>query len=220
MSLPKLNAHTRATFVKPAVKETATTTQIINAIMPYYPKACVCIAGFLDNSDQYWKVNYHWDLLVSKIDQFLLLAGVPENLKSCGRAIRGALMTNAPNPISGYRNDQMVGFTKDTSPPERVQARHGILKQSKKDFEAVLVKAKVVNQNTKLNPPSSEKAWWLSVAPVAAPGDSKHGSGYALDIAGNNAETTTISKALGATLVFNEASHVHVEWKNGVKVAP
>jgi hypothetical protein len=39
-----------------------------------------------------------------------------------------------------------------------------------------------------------------------------------LDIAGNNAETTRVSKALGATLVFNEASHVHVEWSKGVSV--
>ena len=32
------------------------------------------------------------------------------------------------------------------------------------------------------------------MAPVAAPGNSKHGTGYALDISGNNAETTRISK--------------------------
>jgi hypothetical protein len=128
------------------------------------------------------------------------------------------MMSNPPNPLTGYRNDKTVGATKDSSTPERIEARHGILKQSKKDFESVLLKAKVVNAATKLNPPKSEKAWWLSVAPVAAPGNSKHGGGYALDISGNNAETSRISKLLGASLVFNEASHVHVEWKNGVKV--
>ena len=216
--IPVLNAHTRSSFVRSAVKESAVTTKIINAILPYFPKACVCIAGHLDNSDQYWKVNYHWDLLVSKIDQFLLLASVPENLKACARAIRLKLMTNQPIPVTGYRNDKAVGATKDSSPAERIQARHAILKQSKKDFEAVLLKAGIIQAATKLNPPAAAKPWWLAVAPVAAPGDSKHGSGYALDIAGNNAETTRVSKALGATLVFNEASHVHVEWSKGVSV--
>ena len=83
----------------------------------------------------------------------------------------------------------------------------------------MLVKSGVVNANTKLNPPLKEKMWWLAVAPVAPPGDSKHGSGCALDIAGNNAETTRISNVLGATLVFDEASHVHVEWQRGVVIA-
>jgi hypothetical protein len=221
MSLPTvsaLRAHTRASFVRHAVKETAVTTAIINAILPYFPKACICIAGHLDNGDQYWKVNYHWDLLVSKIDQFLALASVAENLKACARAIRLKLMTNQPVPVTGYRNDKAVGATKDSSPPQKIQARHGILKQSKKDFEAVLVKAGIVDAATKLNPSAAAKPWWLAVAPVAVPGDSKHGTGYALDISGNNTETTRISNALGATLVFNEASHVHVEWAGGVKL--
>jgi hypothetical protein len=218
MSLAKVNVHTRASFVRAAVKEKSLTTQIINTILPYYPKECICIAGFLDTSDQYWKVNYHWDLLMSKIDEFLKSPMVAENFKVAARAIRNAMMTNPPNPLTGYRNDKAVGFTKDLSKPERIEARHKILKQSKKDFESVITKSKLVNANTKLNPPKTEKPWWLSVAPVAAPGGSKHGSGYALDIAGNNSETTRISKELGATLVFNEASHVHVEWANGVKL--
>src|SRR5688572_791372 len=161
MTISKLSAHSRATFVRPAVKENSLTTQIINTIVPYYPKDCICIAGFLDNGDQYWKVNYHWDLLVSKIDEFLKLPAVAENFKGAARAIRNVLMTNAPNPPSGYRNDKTVGFTKDSSPPERIEARHKILKQSKKDFESVLIKAKLVNASTKLNPPKNEKPWWL-----------------------------------------------------------
>ncbi|MFO1500029.1 MAG: hypothetical protein U1G07_16835 [Verrucomicrobiota bacterium] len=217
MGIAKLNVHTRATFVRAAVKEIPLTTQILNTIYPYFPKDCICIAGYLDSSDQYWKVNYHWDLLVSKLDQFLAMPTVPETLKACARAVRAVLMRNPPNPLSGYRNDKVVGATKDLSSPEKIQARHTLLKQSKKDFESVLLKAGVIHAATKLHPPAAEKPWWLCVAPVAPPGDSKHGTGYALDISGNNVETTRISKDLGATLVFNEASHVHVEWKNGVK---
>ena len=51
---------------------------------------------------------------------------------------------------------------------------------------------------------------------IASPGTSMHGKGYALDIEGSNAGIVTIANAHGATLAFDEASHVHVEWKNGV----
>lgn len=217
-TLKALNAHTRFTFVKAAVKEIPLTTKIIDAVMPYFPKECKCISGYLDTSDQFWKINYHWDLLVSKIDELLARKDVPDNLKKNAQAIKAVLLTNAPNPRTGYKDDKNVGDTKDLSTADEVTARHGLLKQSKKDFESVMVKTKVVTATSKSNPPQNEKMWWLAVAPVAPPGDSKHGTGYALDIGGNNNQTTVISKALGATLVFNEASHVHVEWANGVKI--
>lgn len=217
-TITPLNVHTRATFVRHAVQEIDVTTKIIDAIMPYFPKACIVIAGYLDSEDQYWKVNYHFDLLVSKIDEFIAMTGPSEKLKTAAQAIKSVLMANPPKPPTGYKDDKKVGATKDVSSHEHIKERHTTLKQSKKDFEQVIVKAKVVNEANKKDPPAAEKMWWLSVAPVAAPGTSKHGTGYALDIAGSNLETTRISKALGATLVFNEASHVHVEWKDGVKI--
>lgn len=217
--LQKLNVHTRTTFVRPGVKEIALTTKIIDRVMPYFPKDCRCISGYLDNSDQYWKVNYHWDLLVHKIDEFLAMPKLDAKLRAAATAIRNVLMTNPPNPRTGYRTDKTVGQTKDLSSAELIEKRWKTLRQSKKDCERVLIAAKVVTAAKKAMPPASEKPWWLAVAPVASPGDSKHGSGYALDIGGNNAETVRISKALGASLVFNEASHVHVEWKDGVKVS-
>lgn len=132
-NLTPLNVHTRASFVRPAVKETAMTTKIINQTMPYFPKRCVCIAGYLDNSDQFWKVNYHWDLLTFKIDEFLALKSVAANLLACARAIKSKLLTNCPNPRTGYRRDATVGTMRDTSTPEQVVQRHAILKQSKVD---------------------------------------------------------------------------------------
>ena len=59
----------------------------------------------------------------------------------------------------------------------------------------------------------------LAAAPVASPGKSKHGSGYALDIQGDNAAIKSLCSGLGATLVFDEKSHVHVEFKNGVSTS-
>lgn len=56
----------------------------------------------------------------------------------------------------------------------------------------------------------------LAAAPVASPGRSKHGGGYAIDIQGDNHAIKSVCKARGATLVFDEQSHVHVEFKNGV----
>ena len=41
-------------------------------------------------------------------------------------------------------------------------------------------------------------------------------TGYALDIEGDNAAIKSLCKGLGATLVFDEKSHVHVEFKNGI----
>src|SRR5687767_15309133 len=121
-TLTALNVHQRATFVRPAVKEIPLTTKIIDQVMPYFPLDCICIAGYLDNSDQYWKVNYHWDLLVSKIDEFLALKTTADDLATKAKAIKTALMSNPPSPLTGYKKDATVGATKDVSPPDRIIA--------------------------------------------------------------------------------------------------
>lgn len=217
-TITTLDVHTRDTFVRSSVKEIPLTTKIIDQIMPYFPKQCLCIAGHLDDSDQFWKVNYHWDLLAFMIDRFLGGDDCTPQLRGPAEAIKAVLMSNPPNPKTGYRTDTEVGATKDTSSREQIIKRHGELKQSKKDFESVLIKAKVIDPETRKTPAKEQKPWWLAVAPVAKPGLSKHGSGFALDIEGDNAETTRISKALGASLAFNESSHVHVEFADGVQL--
>lgn len=219
-SVRRLDAFkSRSQFVRGTVRELPLTKSIIDAIMPFFPGSSHVIAGFVDSSNQYWKVNYHWDLLVAKIDEFLAKPTVAEKYKAAARAIREALMSNAPDPPRGYRNDEFMGATKDRSATDRILARHAILKQSKKDFERVITKAGVVNAGTKKNPPKREKGWWLAVAPVAIPGTSNHGSGYALDIEGNNAEIERTAYALGASLAYNEASHMHCEWKDRGRLA-
>lgn len=217
---PLLNAHTRATFVRPAVKEIAITTRLIDAVMPYFPRSCQVISGYLDNSDQYWKVNYHWDNLVYRISELAAMPAMDAKLVAAANAIKSVLNRNPPDPRTGYRTDQRVGQTKDQSTSEQIDQRYLLVKQSKKDFERVLLKAGLIDGKTKANPPAAAKPWWLSVAPLAPPGDSKHGTGYALDIGGDNLETTRVAKALFASLVFNEASHVHCEWKDGRVTLP
>ena len=62
-----------------------------------------------------------------------------------------------------------------------------------------------------------------AVAPLAAPSDTKHRLGYALDIQdisgrGGNAQIVAIAKALGSSFELDEKSHVHVEFAKGVVV--
>ena len=218
-ALKKLNLHAWATFVRPSVKTIPLTKEIINAIMPYFPLKCKVIGGYLNDADQYWKVNYHWENLVTKIEDFRARGDVEDKHKNMALAVWKVLKSNPPIPERGYIKDKNVGDTQDLSTHEKIEARHKILKQSKQDFRAIIIAAGIVDaKKEKSDPPAAEKPWWLAVAPLAKPGHSLHGTGYALDIAGDNVETTKLAKALGATLAFNEASHVHVEFAKGVKV--
>jgi hypothetical protein len=216
--LKRLNVHTRASFVKPAVIEKPLTTKIINEIMPFYPRGCIVIGGYLDDAAQFWKVNYHYDLLMCMLDKLQALPKMDAKFKGFAKAIQATLLVNQPNPKTGYKDDATVGLTKDSSTTDQIRKRYALVKQAKRDFRTVIIKAGVVDAKQEKNPPTDQKRWWLSVAPLAAPGTSMHGTGYALDISGNNNETTRISDALGATLSFNEASHVHVEFAKGVKL--
>jgi hypothetical protein len=45
---------------------------------------------------------------------------------------------------------------------------------------------------------------------------STHSTGYALDIQGDNGAIKSTCKGHGTTLVFDEKSHVHVEFADGV----
>jgi hypothetical protein len=214
MAATILNQHSRSSFVDPKVIEIQTTKNILDNIYAYYPKDCICISGYLNDSAQYWKVNYHWEYLLYQIDKFISSKGT-EAEKGFSRSVRQVMLSNPPNPSKGYRTDKHPGDTVDSSSPEIIIQRHKMLLQCKKDFKSILLKARVINLATELvGTPSDHKPWWLSVAKIAAPGKSKHGTGYALDIMGNNKEITRISYELGATLVFNESSHVHVEFKN------
>lgn len=87
-----------------------------------------------------------------------------------------------------------------------------MLATAKIDFSGIISDANIKT----LAPPAQR--WDLAVAKVAKPGTSNHGKGYALDIEGKgrNAEIRHISALLGATQTFDEASHVHVEFRNGV----
>src|SRR5437762_10981661 len=96
-AVPRLEEHTRKTFVRPGVKEIKQTTEIIDAVMPYFPLRCICIAGYLNDDDQFWKVNYHWELLLTMVDK--ALAGtLTDPYRGWVDKIRATLMINPPKP--------------------------------------------------------------------------------------------------------------------------
>lgn len=208
--LKEYNAHTHKSFVRKPVQEIPITTKIIDAIMPYFPKNCIVIAGYLSSDDQYWKVNFHWEYLRDMLDTALTKDLSDQHVK-CVKAIRAAMDKNRPSPAKGYKSSHTVGKPVDKSSYEKIHARWKTVRQSKRDFKTVIDKAGLLAKT-----PPSRQAWHLSVAPVAAPGRSKHGEGYAIDISGSNSTIKKIAKALGATMAYDEKSHVHVEFKRGV----
>lgn len=202
----------RRKFVDPRVKENAITTNIIDAAYPHFRGTSVkVISGYLSDSDLFWKVNYHWEYLLWMIEHSLTLS-ISDSARNKLQTIKGALKGVTPNPASGYRNSGQVGKPVDKSPISEANKRYRVLKQQKKEFKSVTESADLMNLSRRSN-----STFHLAAAPVAHPGTSKHSSGYALDLKGSAGTIRSISNRIGATLVFDEKSHVHVEMKNGVK---
>lgn len=206
----KADRNARAAHVDPRVKETELTTRVIDELVPRLSNLRArVIAGYLSDSDQFWKVNYHWEYLLQMVEHSLTLP-LEARDKSELQNIRSTLLGCKPDPASGYATGP-VGKPVDRSSAEEVIKRHRVLSGLKQTFRKLVDSADLKGKSNK-----SGQCFDLAGAPVAAPGTSKHGSGYALDIEGDNGAITNLCKGLGATLVFDEKSHVHVEFKNGV----
>lgn len=200
--------HDRAKFVDPRVKELPVTTRIIDALMPHLaPTGARVISAWLSDSDLRWKVNYHWEYLLWMIDG-CLVPGEPSS--AALTRMRSALLGVSPTPSSGYRTGP-VGKPEDTSSGEEASRRHVVLTAQKRAF-AQLVREHRLSERSK----RPRTAFDLAAAPVAAPGKTKHSTGFAVDVQGPNGDIRAICRRLGASLVFDEQSHVHVEFKHGV----
>ncbi len=200
----------RAERVDPRVKETAVTTRIIDSLIPQMGNVrAKIIGGYLSDSDQFWKVNYHWEYLLDMVEHSLTLP-VEDDVKADLQNIRSTLMSNKPDPATGYTSSP-VGKPEDRSEPDEVVKRHKVLVGMKESFGKITDRANLKEKSKK-----SPTTFDLAAAPVAPPGKSKHGTGYALDIQGDNGAIKSLVNGLGATLAFDEKSHVHVEFKNGL----
>jgi len=200
----------RADRVDPRVKETPLTTRIIDALIPKLGNTrAKIIGGFLSDSDQFWKVNYHWEYLLEMVDHSMTLP-IDDATRSDLQTIKSSLIGTKPDPSSGYTTSP-VGRPEDRSDPEDVERRYKVLVAQKDAFGKLTDRAGLKQKSRK-----SPTTFDLAAAPVAPPGKSKHGTGYALDIEGDNPAIKTLCSSVGATLAFDEKSHVHVEFKNGV----
>ena len=170
------------------------------------------ISAYLNDADLFWKVNYHWELLLWMVEHSITLNVTPEHRKALS-SIKAALNTVKPEPDVGYRESAALGKPVDRSTVEQFDARYKVLRQAKQNFKKVMTDAGLPALSKR-----EEKAFDLAAAPVAHPGTSKHGTGYAFDIMGDNSRISAISKKLGATLVFDEKSHVHVEFAKGARI--
>lgn len=200
----------RRDFVDPRVREIAKTTQIIDAIEPHFRDVqAKVISGYLNDSDLFWKVNYHWEYLLWMIDHSLTL-DIADKHKSMLRSIRSNLVSVKPDPDQGYRTSRNLGRPADRSSYELFDRRYKIVRQAKRDFKQIVRAADLIVKSSR-----GSDAFGLAYAPVAHPGTSKHSTGYALDIKGDNSGIASVAKNLGATMTFDEQNHVHVEFKKG-----
>ena len=200
----------RNKIVDPRVKQTEKTKVILTRLVPHLSKIRArVISGYLSDSDLFWKVNYHWEYLLNMVKHCETLPVEPGVKNELGQ-IRSSLLGCAPTPASGYTSGAL-GKPEDRSSMDDVTRRHKILSAAKRSFSNITQRYNLKSLSNK-----SGKAFDLAAAPVAHPGTSKHSTGYALDIEGDNSAIKNTCKSLGATLVFDEKSHVHVEFRNGV----
>lgn len=202
----------RRKFVRGPVKELPVTTRIIDAIQPHFRGVrATVISGYLNDSDLFWKVNYHWEYLLWMAEHALTLKMSVNNKKKM-QALRSSLIASKPDPDSGYRTSATVGKPEDRSSAEEANKRYQTLRQGKRVFKQITQAEELKDKSQR-----GDRAFDLAAAPVARPAMSKHKTGYALDIEGNNPRIKSISKNLGGTLTFDEKSHVHVEFAKGVQ---
>ena len=207
----------RASLVSPHVKETAVTTRIIDDLLPRLanlPRARI-ISGYMSDSDQFWKVNYHWEYLFGMVEHSLTLP-LEEADRGDLENIRSALAGCKPDPSTGYTSSP-YGIPQDRSSAEDAANRYRVLSSMKQSFKRITDRARLKEKSGQgAHVHKTSEAFDLAAAPVAPPGTSIHGRGYAVDIEGANSAIASLCHSLGATLVFDEGSHVHVEFKNGV----
>lgn len=200
--------------VKGQVKTVPLTDKIIEAILPHLEGTDIeIVSGYLNDADQFWKVNHHWDSLQWIIAK-CLKDETDDTVKTDLTALQKALDRSRPNPATGYRTGA-IGKPEDKSTPKEIVGRWAMLRQAKKDWIKVY-------ENTaawKAGKPK-QSAFKHPSSPIKKPGTSIHGTGYAIDMVGNSSQIASISKYLGATLIYNEPGNYHIEFKNGVANKP
>lgn len=200
-------------FVGKAVITTSETRKIIDQIRPFMPPGTTIIGGYLNSKQQVFKLNYHWELLVHNIGRCLSHCTSEVQRKHL-HYLQQTLEHHAPH-LTGYLKAHSVDELPDRSDNHAILQRWKAVKQAKREFASF-----VQNGGFERSLPEMSEQMRLIRSPILPPGHSHHSTGKALDIRGTKPEIEKMCWALGATLVFTEDSHVHVEFLHGVLSKP
>jgi hypothetical protein len=207
------DGHTsRNSFVKSEVKENSVATAIIDKIYPYFPTKYQCISAYLSKDDLYWKVNYHWDAMRVWLEYAKGHAEMDADEQKQLADYYTSLMSNQPSTLGHYKVNK-IGEPADTSDEATIEKRCGTLQTLKKALDAYSAQHKFHDKNME-----QKELLKYALNPLAMPKKSNHIHGWALDIAGDIQGAAAIATKLGATLAFQEMTHCHCEFENGVRL--
>ena len=208
-----LDGHrTRDTFVDPQVKENSSTTKIIDQIYAWFPRNCKVVSGYLSSSDLRWKVNYHWDAMRFWLEYAKDNDEMSKEEQAKLNDIYRALMANPPSQ-TGHFEVNKIGKPDDTSSEHQIEQRCLALQKLKTELAAYASEQGFGSRKL-----SRKKVLQYALNPLMVPRQGNHIHGWALDIAGDTEVAATIAKSLGATLVYEELTHCHCEFRDGVKL--
>lgn len=207
----------RAAFTGPDLIEIAPTTEILDTVWRYFPEGASAWSGYLNDDQQLKKLNYHHAYMLWAIPRLQELAdardanGGAEAAARLTEEERAALDTmegilqevappEAPADLSG-----LDSVPADTSSAQDIATRHAVVSEQKRVLAAMMTRTHIHTGDVTL------AYCWQT---VAFPGNSKHGSGRALDIKGASlSKIKAAATDLGAK-ALNEAAHQHVVFES------
>lgn len=103
----------------------------------------VLSGGYLSDSDQFWKVNYHWELLFQMVQHSMKLP-IEESDKKELQNIQSSLLGVPPDPSTGYTSSP-IGKPVDKSSGDACVKRHRVMVGQKQAFAKITARADLKN---------------------------------------------------------------------------
>lgn len=220
-------------FIADEVITTDKSKGMLIQMYPYYPKEVQCCSAFMTIPQLAWKINWHWEMLLTMMRVALGMSGLGKADAALTQGMVQELLDVSPRPSEGYIELDDPNNPADASTLEQVNHRHGVLMSCKSRFKSILARSALRSKKI-VWPPGSpsrlqtiHKDWWQhSINVVDPPEESTHGKDYAFDLGFTDEmynklkariEIEDISLALGCDFRNDETTHVHVEFPDGVQ---
>ena len=208
-SPPDKHHETLATFVQtPPVKLSpdGRTMAVLQHVFKYFHIDDKVIGGWLDGPDQYWKINWHIDAMVTRIEESKYLTAdqwkgtgrPPPDPTSFHNALDGVLaaLNGVKSPVAGFFVINTIGYPIDEPiTPEQFSKRYSVMNHQKDVLAQIFGAMKPweyfddsgwsgTRQMIGMDCEGTMIGLWsLTFANVLPPGpDNKHGTGSSLDI--------------------------------------